>query len=473
MTLKGFVDEISNKYFIYIAVLVLVVLKIPYMQIPYYWDEAWSYATAVLDMHDNGISILPGDVNYYFTKGHPLLYYFTAASWMKFFGTSLLSGHIFALIISCTSLFALYKLSLNIFNPTVARIIILFMIAQSYFLVQSTLLLPEIFLLLFTILSINAYFTKKCWQFAFFSSCVVLTKETGLVLIFTFFFDKIILSRFFAKGQTTKIFLKEVLVLFIPVAIICAFFILQKIRLGWFFYPEHIHAIVSDYKEILKRIGAISFQFFWRDGRLFLIFLTIVSIVYAIRKKYIEVDKLHYIFFSLIFILFYLIFAGANFFTGRYLLSILPFYLLIPTYFLVLILHDKKWSLYTTTFILFVLFAFNTFSASNEGDTSLAFINTVKIHKETINYCEVKKWQEKQICTGFLMTYNLRMPKLGYLNNPSKPFTNVNSESDKEIYIYYSNEYDPAVEEIKKNQQFILEKRFEKGKAWVEIYVKK
>ena len=110
----------------------------------------------------------------------------------------------------------------------------------------------------------------------------------------------------------------------------------------------------------------------------------------------------------------------------------------------------------------------------DESDVSIGFINTVKLHKEVVNYCENNQWQNKNIFTGFLMMQDFKEPYLGYLNNKTLPFNKVSNAKDKnyDIYIYYSIDYDSSVYNIKNNKDYLLIKRFENGRAWAEIYKK-
>jgi hypothetical protein len=69
--------------------------------LPHYWDEAWSYATAVQKMYEKGATLLPGIVDVDATRGHPLFFYAAASTWMKIFGASLLSKHSFRIVRIC------------------------------------------------------------------------------------------------------------------------------------------------------------------------------------------------------------------------------------------------------------------------------------------------------------------------------------------------------------------------------------
>src|SRR5436190_472897 len=89
-----------NSIIILCLVIGMVAFKWSYLSLPFFWDEAWPYSTAVHAMYNHGISLIPGSISPSISRGHPLLFYCMAAAWMKLFGTSVFAIHLFALLIS-------------------------------------------------------------------------------------------------------------------------------------------------------------------------------------------------------------------------------------------------------------------------------------------------------------------------------------------------------------------------------------
>ena len=106
----------KNKYPIGVAVIIiaLAVYKFPFLSLPYYWDEAWPYSVAVHAMYNHGLSLIPGAVAPFVARGHTLMYFFLGAAWMKIFGTSLFSGHCFALFISISIYWSYYFVTFTV-----------------------------------------------------------------------------------------------------------------------------------------------------------------------------------------------------------------------------------------------------------------------------------------------------------------------------------------------------------------------
>src|SRR5678815_2254311 len=107
----------KHKYLpLVLIVVVFIVVKSPHLIHPHYWDESWSYATAVQKMYEQGPTLLPGIVDVDATRGHPLFFYAAASAWMKIFGASLVSKHSFGLCASVLLLIAIYEFCYKLYN---------------------------------------------------------------------------------------------------------------------------------------------------------------------------------------------------------------------------------------------------------------------------------------------------------------------------------------------------------------------
>jgi 4-amino-4-deoxy-L-arabinose transferase-like glycosyltransferase len=460
-------------FFLPFFLFLFIACRLANLNLPFFWDEAWSYANAVFDMHDHKLALLPGSANPALTRGHPLLFYFTAAAWTKAFGTGLVAVHLFPLLISSLLLAAIYFITFEVFGRNTAIVATLLFALQSLFLAQSTLLLPEIMLTLLTLISVFAYFRKRWALFVVISILLVMTKETGVILIGTLLFDKIVLERFF-RTKTERphfLWLKETVILCIPLLMFVLFLLLQKIKWGWFFFPEHTELIITDPHEIGNGFRIYFSKLFFQYGRNIFFFLSLGALVYHIYKKTINRKHAHILIFSFIFILFYIAFASINFFTPRYLLSGLPFFI-IPGSWLIMSLPVKKWLRASAIAILSLLFSYHTFIGNQqEIDTSLGYKNTVILQKQAVNFIEKMQAPHGSVYSFYLMNFYMTSPRLGYLDRktPLYKFVGI-SDPACNLFIFCSNEKDPSHADFMHNTSFILLKRFEKKQAWVEIY---
>ncbi|MBN2481901.1 MAG: glycosyltransferase family 39 protein [Bacteroidales bacterium] len=468
---------LSAGLFLPILLFLLVLYKSGYLSLPFYWDEAWSYATAIFDMHENGPVILQGNANTDLTRGHPLFFYFISSSWIRGFGTSPATVHLLPLLISCLLLIVLYYFCRDYFNPATAITALLFFTVQSVSLAQSTMLLPEVLLALLILSSIYGYFKNNWWLYILSGSLLVLTKETGIILIAAVLIDRLLIARTFPLKEKipAKRFLREILIILIPAVIFAANLTYQKIRFGWWFYPEHMDLITVQGSQLLYKSRLFFSKLFLQNGRNIFLVVFAISLSGLLYNKALTDKEKHFLLFSILFVLLYGAFSVVNFFTARYILSALPLYMISGSVVISSFLDNWKTVRAIVAFGLAGLFAYYTwFGFRNESDVSLAYKDTVLMQKELVNDAEEMNWNDKLIYSAFLMQYYLSNPYLGYLNDKTAPFYEVSNLPDLpyDLYVFCSNENDPYYEKISGNDDYILVKRYERNKAWAEVYAR-
>ncbi len=469
-------SHLSTFLILSIVIVLFIISRLGYLNLPFYWDEAWSYATAVFDLAENKLPVLPGAMDPELTRGHPPVFYYISALWVKISGTHPVPVHSFPLLISVIFMIAVFFITRSLFDHFTALTALLLLPLQTLFLSQSTQLLPEIMLALWTLLTFYAYFKRKWILFSVFSILLVMTKETGMVLIGTLFLDKIAIERIFSRGQKkpVKWLIRELAFMCIPVLAFAVFMVLQKIRNGWFLYPEHIGLTVLEPREILNRIYLFLSRLLFQHGRNIFFIVSAVAFIYLLIKKSVSRHTAHLLLLSAVFILVYIAFSSVNFFTTRYLISVLPFYI-IPGSWLItagMKTNLQKASVLVLFFFIFGYYAFFTVTCS-EQDTSPGYKNTVLLQKQAVNFAEEMHWQQKPVYATFLMQYYLTIPELGYLYDKAHPFTDISNSTDKTyaVYIFCSNENDPLHANIQNDRNFKLVKQFEQDCAWVEMYI--
>ncbi|MBN1158509.1 MAG: glycosyltransferase family 39 protein [Bacteroidales bacterium] len=465
----------SVQVFFPLLLLLFVLYKTGYLSLPFYWDEAWSYATAVFDMHENGATILQGNANTELTRGHPLFFYFISALWAGIFGTSTTAVHLLPLIISCFLLIVLYYFCRESFGQGTAVIALSFFSVQPVFLAQSTLLLPEVLLALLALSSFWGYFKKRWWLYVLSGSLLVMTKESGIIFVATVILDRLLVSRSVRVNEKilSKQYLWEFAVILVPAGVFAANLMYQKIRFGWWFYPEHIDMITFQGNELLNKSRMFCSRLFLQNGRNVFLVVSVICLTGLLSRKTLHKKEKHFLLFSFLFILLYGAFSILNFFTARYILSALPFYIISGSVVISSFLEGRKTVRVIVVSGLVGLFSYYTwFGFRNESDVSLAFRDTVLMQKEVVNYAENMNWNDKLIYSSFLMQYYLSNPYLGYLDDQNEPFYEVKNLQDLpyDLYIFCSNEKDPFYEEVSGNNDYILVKRFERNKAWAEVY---
>lgn len=262
-----------------LALLIIVaIVKIPHLYIPHFWDEAWSYSPAVQYMFEHKLGLLPSALPAEYSKGHPLLFFFLSASWMRIFGDSLVSKHCFALLVSYLLLFSLYYITRRLFSKRVAIYTLMFVSLQTVFLAQSSMLLPEIMLSLFTVWTLYFYLKRKPLPFLVAGILLLGTKESGVFLIFIIWVFEFI---YFLSGKGTRPWKRQIAwlaILAIPALVYMAFLIIQKLTYGWFFYPEHI-SLITSFRTGLVQLGFYARYFFILDARVWLTSAFVIALL--------------------------------------------------------------------------------------------------------------------------------------------------------------------------------------------------
>ena len=140
------------------------------------------YFVAVQKMAETGPSLLSGHIDVVLTRGHPLFYYASAATWLKFLGDSLLARHLFALSISLAFLLAIFFGMRKLFNFNVAILSTVLVATQIIFYVQSSMLLPEVLVAFLAYLSIFYFSYRNYIGLGIALTLLLQTKESGLVI---------------------------------------------------------------------------------------------------------------------------------------------------------------------------------------------------------------------------------------------------------------------------------------------------
>jgi 4-amino-4-deoxy-L-arabinose transferase-like glycosyltransferase len=516
----------KNRWPLFVVLLAFIIAKVPYLNVAYYWDESWPYATAVKQMYRNGIGLLPGALDVAFSRGHPLLFHSLAASWMHIFGTSHVAVHSFALTISVLFLIVIYETALSFFNLRTAILVLLSVLAQEMFFVQSSMLLPEVLVALLCFLSIVCYVRGKYVLTAICLSILFYTKESGLIAGFVLGADALV--SLFNKNLPIRKRAKRILAITIPCVLICIHFAVQKHLRGWYLFPGHTDKIHLDWKTVWFdfRLNSVVSQFtdyskYWyslllialaaaaaikqrrprymaillpaiciwyfvddmRAGRLlpsvpfFIIFLASVCyFLYEYTSLFAEKAQKKLITLFGLFILCYLIFSGMNFFTPRYMLaSIMPMLFICAATLDAFLQQTWKWLIYPVTGC--IIFIAVQAWATNEryGDCDLKGINALQVHQGVVDYFEKNVPYDANVSTGLcLESVHLQDPGTGFLRNDSTyKIVRYDIDGQSDYVIFDNIEGDSRYENFKKDSRFALAKRVEKGKIWGEIYKRK
>ena len=453
--------------------IILFIYKFQYLSYGPYWDECWVYFPAVKTMAAVSPTLMPGELDPAVYSGHPLLFLFLSSIWITLFGDSNFAMHLFPLFVSIGLLFALFYVSKNWFGIKVAAFSTILFSLQAIFISQSSFMLLEVMVGLFVMLTYYFFLKKSYLAFILCGTLALWTKESAYVLIPALIIGATIEFLFFNKNSRS--FLLQISLIILVFLLGFSFFILQKMNVGWFFFPLHIGYIDLSYSMIMYKMNGIVDSLFFTQGKTYITWLGLIGfLVFLIRIKNADQKHLMYFIYFSIFVFGFSLFAAINFLSTRYLIAALPFIIISFVYFISSVFNKKSYNTGVLIILCIAQFSATLASRNNEPyDTEISYIDMVKCHTDMIRYMnDIHIKKDSEITTHFLMLGILSNPSCGYVKEPYTRIQNQPTDSTK-YYIFSSIEYDPIYNEYKEKKSLKLVKKISIGPAWCELYSQK
>lgn len=452
--------NLKYKYELFLAIILVafVAFKWESLFLPYFWDELAYYSKALLYLSDNGLSLLPHGLPPDLSRGHPLFFQFIGGFWIKCFGNSLFSVHAFALILSLITIIALYKIIELVADKKSAILGVALIIVQPLFFTQSALILPEMLVALLTIFSIYFFLKEKYIIYLLFSSLLVLTKETSVIVVFAIF------SYSYYKTKSIRAAIKYLA----PCLILILFFFIQKIQNGWFLFPFHVEIIAIKsglfFENILKSIYFI----FVAQGKFILTLFIGIQTFFLFNKKLNTVEK-EITILSLFIIITSIFLISALYLMNRYYLFVLPFTILLGVLGFKNSINTYKFVRFLTPLLFAPVLFMHTKNTFNI-DANLDYINTIKATEKTYNYLISNNFESKRGYCHFSILRAFGDYRLGY-NHQKMEF---NLQEEKSTTVDFAIEINP--ERWNKNfsywNDFKLVKKIKEGNFEILIFEK-
>jgi hypothetical protein len=422
-------------------------------------------------MAENGISLLPSALPEDLGRGHPLLFDAAVAVFLKLFGNFVFNAHLFALIISFLTVLTLFRFCEKFTGKWSGVLAVAILLPQPVFLAQSCLVLPEIALSLFILLSFRFYLEKKTLYFLLSAGAAILIKESAIVLFATISALEVI--RYFKSEITIGILIKQLLVLNSALSLWGLHLLVHRYQYGTFFFHEHVAYISFEPKQVADKFQRVFLFVFLGQGRNILLLVLTLSLVYAIFKKIKISDEKKVLAAGILFLILFSFYSSVNYFSDRYLCAPIIIFILLFTHSMFQIIRKKMMIalLFPISFAasLYSLLTFNT-----ESDHNLGYTYSVKLYSRTINYIKKNLKRTDTIYAYFNMNLALGSHYPGYLDK-GEEFTNLRAHRHElsRYYIFSSVENADEKVEVEKKLNLQLVWKTEKGKAWVVIMKRK
>ncbi len=423
------------------------------MQQALFWDEIL-YGCAVQMLSEN-IRFSPLAIAPDFSRGHPIFFHFLYAKVYPIFGLSPIIGlKLTNLSIALGLMTAVFWITRKIADEKWALCATLLFSLQDLFFVQAHFILPEILLSLLCLLSIYCFLKRKFIGLFICVTLALFTKESAFTLWVSLGFT----SLFFREDL-----FKKLLTLFFSALCISLYFIWQKSIFGWMFFPYHTQLISFDLLDVLEKSKVIFYDLFLRQGRF--IWIGLFVWLWIIKRKSIQFKEP--LFLALIFITSYLLFCLFNFYTSRYLLSILPILFILFGFSLSSSPLNPRYKHLFCALSLCLSAGFLILDKGNT-DTRRGSQDLQLITKQMSSYVE-SKLSNTSICTDYIIAQTLELPCAGYIDQPLNniQFTGLSSPHKYAITSSYNRSLHLSIHD---NKNYKLLKKFQKNRAHINLY---
>lgn len=465
LNVKQFVEE---KFPILLILFVYLIFKIMFLNAGMFWDSITILSKPATFLFDQGIFNFHYPSEY--DNGDPQLVPFYIALVWTFFGRTLLITHLAFLPISILILWQLYRLSSKLFSTKYAPYVFILLAIDPTIMSLTLGLYQDTFLILFSILFINALLEKNRTGMMIFMLLLCMVSRRGMLLTFGFMLANYI-NMIFLEKKTFWETLKQIFSSYLPAAIFVFLFVAWRLWLyGWFFTTNQTNTGELVSISGIARNLLILIRWFFDDGRIFL-WIFFAYFIIKLKNKTIffkQNSLIVLLFFVLLIVMMSVTLPLANPFGARYFVVI---YSLFAIFFSKLIISTvseksgKRILLLAATLLFCGNFWLYPEKLSQSWDASLAHLPYFELRKQTIDYLQKNYIDFQTVGVGFPM-----YAQFSYIdiNNDNKKFGNIDFKKNK--WIVYSNIFNFTDQEIEQTKRWMLIKEFQQGTVFMKIY---
>lgn len=217
---------------------------------PYWWDAAAVYVPGSRWVAEHDFLAVPGVFPSLLGRGHTTLYYVITALAFRAAGSSdPVIGHAVVLAFSVLGVTYTYALGAWLFGRPAGVVGAVLLVVSPLWLTISSQALPEIPLAALSIASVYEFARGRHGAAAAWGVLVVLTKETGLACPLAIV-GALSLWAFREHGSSGPHALRRLIrpaaLAALPIAVLAAFFVWQRIAEGWWVLPFHAELFSED-----------------------------------------------------------------------------------------------------------------------------------------------------------------------------------------------------------------------------------
>lgn len=410
----------------------------------FFWDTVQLGSKHATFYFENNLkpNLLPDEID----SGHiPTFGYLLAVLW-TIFGKSLWVSHLYILPFAIGIVWQLNQLVKRFFQRKHQFWAMLVVLIDTTFLSQVSLVSPDIPLLFFFLLGLNAILSNKKWLKAIAFACLFLVSLRGMILTVPLFLFDVFLTFNLKSSLKTKIgSLINTGIAYIPAALVFVFFSWFHYQLkGWIGYHEN-----SPWAVFFEKVGAKGMLkntaiFGWRIldfGRVFVWLAALITLVYIkINKIKItkEAKKLGVLFGLLILFLSIPAILYYDLKGHRYFMPIYFSFSLLALYLLLELMQTKAFKKVLLIGMIFGLLS-GSFWVYPEGiaqgwDSTFGHYPYYKLRDNMIQFLDENEIDKTKVGYDFPGAYPQK-----YLDLSSENWSFPEVDFNSQDYILYSN----------------------------------
>jgi len=493
--MKSFIR--SKKAMLVFFLLLVLVLKYPVLDAPFFMDvKFWSVPTSLWIAQNNFYPVLgkglPRELiidhpsHVWFKEdvadaaGHPPLKYELLALLYALFGCSHRAFHLAFLVIGALTLYYTYLLGRNLFDPWSGFFSSMMLLFSPLFFAQIGQLNDDVMVMLFAVVAVYEYINNRLIGYLVASVCLVLSKESSLVIIL------FILVHAAARNRGWKVMLqrrvkklireRKLYIYILPFFVQLGWMIWRFCEKGWAIYTTRKYP--TDLLDYFYDLARVSRFIFISQGR----FLLIPGIIYLIFAGFSKLSpkqkQVTGLCLGLTLSLTAFFSSFDVFFHMRYYLPIFPFLFLLATISLRTLFKKK---LYLTAFIMAICLIFSLFwhvDPKKLLEANMYYFDVLTVKKEAAAFMK-ENFPERKIWTEEYLYADYAYPYVGYVEKPMNvvliPPPNAEIEYEPGDLIiethycwswYKDRKLHERIEALPKE----LVKRFESGHEYLNVY---
>jgi hypothetical protein len=441
----------------------LMVLHVPLLALPYFWDEAGYYVPAARDLLLSG-NLIPHSTP---SNAHPPLVMAYLALWWKLVGYSPLTTRTAMLLAASFSLLGLFRLAEAVANIEIAAAATLCTALYPVFFAQSSLAHLDLVAAGLAFWGLYGYVKGGNWDTALWFSLAALAKETAILAPLALLAWEL-LSQPMRPGVGNEWQLlfqrrgRSPTVLLVPLLPLTAWYTYHYLRTGFVFgNPEFFHYNVETTLHPL-RILLASLMRLWQTFGYFHLWLLTLAALFAlwcapVREESGERQRIapDVQFAVLTVIVAYVLAMGwvGGAVLARYMLPVVPLVILICVS--TLWRRVRLWS--GVLIIVTLMFVAGWFVNPPYGfspEDNLAYRDYIRLHQHAEEFLEAR-YPMARVLTAWPASDELSRPYLGYVTRPMRVvrienfmaeqlMSAADVHSNFEVALVFSTKYEPG-----------------------------